>query len=158
MKKKFFPPAVLAIAVLASSCISFRIVPSFPAEGHVERIVFCKEVDESGELLEPQKPQTEFEDVDENVICFIEIQNISRQIGMRWKWYGPGGSLSRDSGTVVINREKRLLEVVTAYDELMLGLRTREEKAGRWTVIVLIDETLVARRTFDVKEDALNPN
>jgi hypothetical protein len=151
MKKTRLAAVCLLFALVFTGCISFRIIPSYPLEGFVERILFCKDVDESGELLEPQETQNEFQDADESVICFIEIKNISRKIGMRWKWYGPDLTLSRDSGTVIINREERLLEVVTAYDELMLRIREKEEKVGRWTVIVLVNDNLVARKTFEVK-------
>ena len=150
MKPARLPAAALLLALCLSGCISFRIIPSFPLEGHVERIVFCADVDERGDLLEPKEERETFQGSQKSVICFIEIKNISRKIGMRWKWYGPGRSLLRDSGNVFINREERLLEVVTAYDEILLDIREKEEKVGRWTVVVLINDQLVSRRTFDV--------
>jgi hypothetical protein len=152
MKKRFAGAIFLLSSIVMSSCLSFRIFPSFPQEGHVERMVFCEDVDESGELLEPLEIRYEFVDDAESVFCFFEIKNISRKIGMRWRWYAPDRSLSRDSGNVTINEEEKLLEIVTAYDELMLGIREKEKKIGRWTVIVLIDDSLVARRTFDVRQ------
>jgi len=152
MKKSLKITALLLIFLIVPSCISFRIVPSYPLEGHVERMLFCESVDASGELLEPVEIRSDFTESDDRVVCFVEIKNINKRIGMRWKWYGPDSVLSRDSGHVIINSEERLLEVVTAYDELRLGIRETERKVGQWTVIVLIDGLLVARRTFEVSE------
>jgi hypothetical protein len=115
-------------------------------------MVLCSAVEESGELLKPSGIKKDFSSEEKSVLCFIELKNISRKIQMRWRWYGPDKTLSRDSGDVLVNREEQYLEVLTAYDELMIAVREEEETIGRWTVVVLIDKHLVGRREFEIKK------
>jgi len=143
---------VLYLGLCAVGCISFRIIPPFPLEGYVETMVICSKVDESGELLAPMDIKKEFTLGDKSVYCFIELKNISRRIHMRWKWYAPDKTMSRDSENVIINREEQYLETLTAYDEFFLDIRDNEKLSGRWTVVVLIDDKLVASREFFIQE------
>ncbi len=152
MRKAVVFVLTLYFGLCASGCISFRIIPSFPLEGHVETMVFCSRVDESGELLVPMEIKSEYTSEDESVFCFIELKNISRRIQMRWKWYAPDKVMSRDSENVVINREEQYLETLTAYDELLLNARDKEKLIGLWTVVVLIDDKLIASREFLIQK------
>lgn len=151
MKKAACFFVLLFVILCGAGCISFTIIPSFPQEAYAEVMVLCSGVDETGELLEPLGVKSEFTSGDESVFCFIEMKNISRRIRMRWRWYGPDKTLSRDSEDVVVNEEEQYLETLTAYDELMLNVRDEEDIVGRWTVVVLIDDRLVARREFSVR-------
>lgn len=151
MKKISRCIGLVLLSLSLASCISFRIVPSFPVEVYVESLVLCGDVDQSGELLKPINIQTEFSTEDENIICFVELKNIDRIIRMRWEWYSPDNVLSRDSGNILINQEGRALETLTAYDELQFNIRDQEKKKGRWTVIVLLDDQLIVRRMFTVR-------
>lgn len=152
MRKGVILVFILWFSLCLAGCISFRIIPSFPLEGYVEAMVLCSEVDESGELLVPVGIKKDFTSGDEGVYCFIELKNVSRRIQMRWKWYSPDQEISRDSENVVINREEQYLETLTAYDELLFDIRDMDKFFGQWTVIVLIDDKLVARREFSIRE------
>jgi len=152
MRKAVVFILTLYLGLCAAGCISFRIIPSFPLEGYVETVVLCSEVDESGELLVPTEIKSEYSSGDESVYCFIELKNVSRRIQMRWKWYSPDRAMSRDSENVVINREEQYLETLTAYDEFLLDVRDKEKLVGRWTVVILVDDKLVASREFLIQE------
>ena len=156
MRKSAHLLLILYFGLCATSCISFKIIPSFPLEGYVETIVICSEVDESGELLKPKEIKSEYTPEDESLYCFIELQNISRRIRMRWRWYGPDKTMSQESEEVIINRAEQYLETLTAYDELILNDQELVELIGRWTVVVLIDDQLVARRKFSIRENKNN--
>jgi len=143
---------ILYFWLCTAGCISFRIIPSFPLEGYVESMVLCSEVDESGELLVPMEIKSEYTSGDGSVFCFIELKNVSRRIQMRWKWYAPDKTLSRDSENVIVNREEQYLEELTAYDELLFNVQEQEKLLGLWTVVILINDKLIARREFSVQE------
>lgn len=152
MKKMAIVLLIFYFGLCSVGCISFRIIPPYPLEGYVETMVLCSTIDDSGELLVPMEIKGEYGSGEESVFCFIELKNISRRIQMRWKWYGPDKTLSRDSENVVINQEEQYLETLTAYDELLLEIWEEEELIGRWTVVILIDDKLVARREFTIQD------
>jgi len=152
MKKKLLLVVCVGIVFHCVGCITFRIIPSYPVEGYVESVSLCRGIDEKeGELLTPLDIRAEFSANEDNIICFVALKNINRKIQLRWKWYAPDKALSRDSGNVVINKEESQLETLTAYDELMLNLREEDKIVGQWTVVVLLDNQLIARRLFEVK-------
>jgi hypothetical protein len=151
MKKKILLVVCVWIVLRCVGCITFRITPPYPVEVYIESVSLCKLIDESGELLAPLDIREEFSTNEDNIICFVVVKNISRKIQLRWKWYAPNKSLSRDSENIVINKEENQLETLTAYDELMLNLREEDKIVGEWTVVVLLDNQLIARRFFEVK-------
>lgn len=142
----------VGIVFSCEACISFRIFPPYPVEGYIERVSLCREIDEKeGELLVPMDIRKEFSATEDNIICFVVLKNITRSIQLRWKWYAPDKSLSRDSESVPINEEESQLETLFAYDELQLNLRKEDTVVGLWTVVVLLDNQLIASRIFEVK-------
>ncbi len=151
MKKKILLVVCVGIILYCVGCITFRIIPSYPVEGYVESVSLCKGIDESGELLAPLDIREEFSINEDNIICFVILKNISRKIQLQWKWYAPNQSLSRATENVVVNKEESQLETLTAYDELMLNLREEDKIVGQWTVVVFLDNQLIARRLFEVK-------
>lgn len=151
MKKIVSFIVCMGIVFYCGGCITFRIVPPYPVEGYIESVNLCKGINKSGELLAPLDIRAEFSADEDNIICFVILKNISRKIQLRWKWYAPNQSLSRDSENVVINKEESQLETLTAYDELKLNLREEDIIVGQWTVVVLLDNQLIARRLFEVK-------
>jgi len=152
MKKIVLFVVCVEIVFLCGGCITFRIIPPYPVEGYIESLSLCKGINEKeGELLAPLDIREEFSTNEDNIICFVVVKNITRKIQLRWKWYAPNKSLSRDSENIVINKEENHLETLTAYDELMLNLRDKDKIVGQWTVVVLLDNQLIARRFFEVK-------
>ena len=140
------------IVFSSEACISFRIFPPYPVEGYIESLSLCKGIDEKeGEFLVPMDIRKEFSATEDNIICFVALKNINRSIQLRWKWYAPDKSLSRDSESVPINKEESQLEALFAYDELRLNLRKGDTVIGFWTVVVLLDNQLIASRIFEVK-------
>ncbi len=143
----------VAIVFSCGGCISFRIIPSYPVEGYVERIDLCTGINEEDEskLLVPLDIRAEFSAAEDNILCFLALKNINRKIQLRWKWYAPDKTLFRDSENVIINEEESQLETLSAYDELHLNFREKETTVGLWTVVGFLDNQLVARRIFEVK-------
>ncbi|MFC2161657.1 hypothetical protein ACFLRX_08410 [Acidobacteriota bacterium] len=152
MRKTTLLILILYLGLRTVGCISFNIIPSFPLEGYIETMVLCSDVDESGELLVPKEIKNEYTFGEKSVFCFIEIKNVSQRIQMRWKWYAPDKTLLRDSENVIVNREEQYLEELTAYDELLFDVQEQEKLIGLWTVVILIDDKLIARREFSVQE------
>lgn len=151
---KIFVLLMVCVGIVFScgACISFRIFPPYPVEGYIESVSLCRGIDEKeGELLVPLDIRKEFSANEDNIICFVALKNINRSIQLRWKWYAPDKSLTRDSESVPINEEESQLEVLTAYDELHLNLQEKDTNIGIWTVVVLLDNQLIARRLFEVK-------
>jgi len=139
------------IFFISGGCITFRIFPPYPVEGYIESVSLCKEIDENEELLVPLDIRAEFSVNEDNIFCFLALKNIDRKIQLRWKWYAPDKALSRDSENVIINKEESQLETLFAYDELQLNLQDKDTIVGLWTVVVLLDNQLIARRLFEVK-------
>lgn len=152
MKKIVLFVVYVWTVLFCGGCITFRIIPPYPVEGYIESLSLCKGINEKeGELLVPLDIRAEFSVNEDNIFCFLALKNINRKIQMRWKWYAPDKSLSRDSENVIINKEERQLETLTAYDELHLNLQEKNTIIGFWTVVVLLDNQLIARRLFEVK-------
>lgn len=152
MKRKILLVLCVWMVLRCVGCITFRIIPPYPLEVYIESVSLCKGINETeGELLAPLDIREEFSTNEDNIICFVVVKNISRKIQLRWKWYAPNKSLSRDSENIVINKEENQLETLTAYDELMLNLREKDKIVGQWTVVILLDNQLITRRFFEVK-------
>ena len=154
MRKIF--TSLLAVIFLLSlcGCISFKVNPLPFPENFLVRAAVCKKIDDSGELLEPQEIMSEFDEEGQNIFCFIELANVSREITLQWKWYSPDKKLIRESSEVPVNQEIKYLESVTAYDKLSPDQGTTAK--GEWTVIVLVNGKLAVRLTFSVVRCPLN--
>ena len=143
--------ALVAIAFLLSlgSCITFKINSLSPPEEVVYEIQLCKKINDSGELLIPVETASTFTHNSDPIYCFIRVVEVSREIRMKWKWYSPDQILFRESEEVNVNKEEVFLEEITAYDKISLS----EEKdwQGIWQVVVLIDDKLIARKSFLLK-------
>ena len=151
MKKIALFVLCAGILFVCGGCITFRIIPPYPVEGYIESVSLCKGIDEREELLIPLDIRAEFSSNDDNIFCFLALKNIDRKIQLQWKWYAPDKVLFRDSENVVINEEESQLETLFAYDELLLNLREKDSVVGLWTVVVLLDNQLIARRIFEIK-------
>lgn len=144
--------ACVGIVFYCAGCISFRIQPPYPEEAYIESISFCLGIQETeDELLAPVDIKEEFSMDDDNIVCFVAVKNIGRKIQLRWKWYAPNKDLSRDSENIVINSSASPLETLFAYDEIQLSLREKDALVGVWTVVVLLDNQVLARKVFEVR-------
>ncbi len=147
-------PGVWAALVLvlagAASCISFDIRRFPEAEDYVAAFLVCKNVENADDLIRPVHETSEFAAADGRVISFASVRNVVRTIRLRWKWYDAAKALVRDTGDVEVNPGGKNLEVVTAYD--VLPLEAGKSSTGSWTVVLLIDGRLAARREFTLSD------
>jgi len=118
----------------------------------VEYVYLCKKVDDSGTLLKPLDIQSEYTLEDEGIICFVRIKDVSQEIHLRWKWYSTDKQMVRDTGKVMINQDEKYLEVVTAYDRFRLNPKDKEKIEGQWTVVVFLNDKLIARKIFQINK------
>jgi hypothetical protein len=138
-------------AAVAAGCLSFDIRRYPDPENAVASFVLCRAVDAAGDVLKPGPETAEFGKDDARVLAFAGVRNVAGPIRLRWKWYDPAKSLARDTGDVEVNAEGRNLEIVTAYDAL--DLEAGKAAPGAWTVLLLLDGRLAARRAFSVSGD-----
>ena len=131
------------------SCITFKSERLFPHDNHVECIHLCRGMEDSGDLLKPVDIQSDFTSKDDHINCFIKLKDVSIKIRLRWKWYSPDRKMVRDTGDVVVNRDEKPLEAVTAYD--MLKLNPEDNSEGQWTVVVFLNDKFIGRKTFQVR-------
>lgn len=141
--------AALWMSILLGSCVSFKISPPPLPENFADPLVLCKKVTQKGELLFPEEIQEEFLSGSGSIYCYVRLHSVSRVISLKWKWYGPGGCLARETDDVIVNEDEAFLEAVTAYDKLETRIEDGDE--GRWTVLVLVNGVLAGRGTFLLK-------
>ncbi len=135
------------------ACVTFKLDP-LPDPGRVvKELTLCREIDESKELLEPGEAVKEFAAGSDPVICFVSMEEVTRRIRLRWKWYGPGGNLYKASQEVTINPDEIYLEAVTAYDRI--DPEPSAEHQGQWTVTVFVNDILIGRMAFTVRPGPL---
>lgn len=140
-----------SLLILGSAgCVTFR--PAAEAAGPaVEEFLVCRGVAAEGELLAPRGAGDAFGADIESVYAFVRLRDVGRDIGLRWKWYAPDGSLVRDSGPVAVRTGGRRLDEVTAFDRLDLAPGRGARPAGSWTVVVFMEEEAASVRTFSLK-------
>jgi len=109
----------------------------------------CAAVEESGALLKPGEPLKEFDPAQNEIICFLRLEEVEERIVLRWKWYSPENKLVKDTGPTDVNPEEKYLAVVTAYDKL--DWNPDVDPAGAWTVAVYVAEDLIGRLSFNIK-------
>jgi hypothetical protein len=148
MKKNAIVIFCLAVILSAGECVSFKIEPLPEPEQLIKTFVLCKGVRPEGELLAPSDIATDFVLDDPGVFCFVELKNVGRAMTLQWKWYGPDGTLFKETVEVPVNANEAYLESVTAYDKL--DIPQEESFAGLWVVVILVNGELSGRRTFHV--------
>jgi hypothetical protein len=148
MKRIAYWPTVLLAVSLLSSCVSFKIQPPPDPENQLETLVLCERIEQREGLIFPGVSLVEFKPGEGSIHCYVRLVNVSRTIRLKWKWYTPDGRLYRETEDVIVNREPVYLEAVTAYDHIQL--KPEDYKEGRWTVVVLMNDQLIGRRTFQL--------
>ncbi len=149
MKRNIIIVILLMLCSFFGSCITFKSEHIFPHDNQVEYIHLCKGVEDSGDLLKPVDIQSDFTSKDDHINCFIKLKDVSIKIRLRWKWYSPDRKMFRDTGDVIVNQDEEYLGVVTAYD--MLQLNPEDNSEGQWTVVVLLNDEFIGRKTFQVR-------
>jgi len=148
MNRIIYWATALLVISLMGSCVSFKIQPPPEPENQVETIVLCKWIEQREGLLFPGESLVEFKPSDGPIHCFVRLKNVSQTIRLKWKWYMPEGRLYRETKEVTVNRDPIYLEAVTAYDQI--ELKPEEFDEGRWTVVVMVNDKLISRRTFQL--------
>lgn len=148
MKRIIFAVTLCLALTFLWGCISFKKNPLFPAENTVESIQLCQGIDDSKDLSKPLNIKSEFTLEDEQVICFVQLKEVTSKIYLRWKWYSPDRKLIRDTGEVLVNQDGRYLEAVTAYDRLKLG--SEGDIAGQWTVVFFLNSNFCYKKHFQM--------
>ena len=137
-------------------CISLKIKPLFPADNQFEGMSFCTQIENKGGLLAPLDPNTEFRPETEKIICLIRLQNVHKEIAVRWRWYDPQQKLVRDQEELV-NYQDKLHSILTFLDELELSEIKTGDPIGVWTVVFELNGRMVERAAFEIKEPAGSP-
>jgi hypothetical protein len=149
MKIKVVVILHVAIVLFVGGCVSFKIQPLPEPEQLVETFLLCKRVLPDGELLAPAEIATEFIRDDPGIFCFVALKNVGEAMTLQWKWYGPDGTLFKETVAVPVNTNEAYLEAVTAYDQLNIPQEDRFE--GRWVVVIFVSGRLAGRRTFHIR-------
>jgi len=147
--KVFYPFIVLCF--VSNSCVTFKVPPLAPPDNIEAEITICQKIDANGELLRPLEKASEFGLETENIYCFIKLINVQKEIKLKWKWYSPDNILFRESEEAIVNQTENLLETVTAYDKIPLHFEN--EVFGEWVVIILLNDVLIARKSFIIKSE-----
>jgi hypothetical protein len=140
----------LALCLVFNCCISFKVRPLALPENLEAQITLCRKIDESGELLRPLEITSEFSAEIDYIFCFLELMNVQGEIRLKWKWFSPDNMLFRESKEAVVNKAGNLLESVTAYDKISVNFE--DEVFGEWIVIVLLNDSLIARKSFIINK------
>ena len=148
MNRIIYWTTALLVISLMGSCVSFKIQPPPDPENQVDTIVLCHRVEQKEGLLSPVECQVEFGPGHGPIHCFVRLKNVSQTIQLKWKWYAPEGQLYRETKEVTVNRNAIFLEIVTAYDQI--ALKQDKLNEGQWIVVVLLNGTLIGRRTFKI--------
>ena len=136
--------------LLATSCISLKIKPLFPADNQFEDMILCTQVEEKGGLFSAEDPNTTFSTESQKIICLVRLQNVNVEITVRWKWYDPKNKLVRDQEELV-NYQDKLHSILTFVDELDLSSKRADVPTGEWTVVFILNGRMADRTTFKLK-------
>ena len=136
--------------MLGAACISLKIPAVFPGGDRVDRMVICSSVAFDKGLYEPRDITSDFRLRDGRVICHVRLNDVGRELRLRWRWYDPGGRLFRDTGDLLVNIEERFLSVLTVTDILELAEGWDDDTLGRWTIVFSVDDIQVESLDFRI--------
>jgi hypothetical protein len=107
---------IALIVILAmADCISFGIDPVASPETMLQDIQLFRMIEETAAALIPHETTSEFL-VGESIFSYVLIRNIDTETRVRWRWYDGNSHLVRDTGPIVVNRDRQALESISAYD------------------------------------------
>lgn len=82
------------------------------------------------------------------VVTVIRAKGIKKKLQLSWKWYDPEKNLVFSSDPVWVNKEEKYLEYFIAWNNLKNEHFLNKE--GLWTVIILVNEKLMAKKEFKI--------
>jgi hypothetical protein len=120
------------------------------------RMYICSNIKIEKDLYTPAGITSDFNTQDKKVICFVRLNNINKEIQVRWKWYDPDSRLVRDTVQfdTLVNTREDFIMVQTLYDELDLTQIKKPLKGGVWTVVFYLENLLVGSMNFTLKNQA----
>jgi len=118
------------------------------------RMYLCSNIKIEKDLYTPVGITSDFKTLDKKVISFIRLNNINKEIQVRWKWYAPDGRLVRDTVQfdTLVNTQNDFIAVQTMYDELEFAQIEKPLISGMWTVVFYLENLLAGSMNFTLKK------
>jgi hypothetical protein len=102
---------------------------------------------------EPKDAAEIFFSSDKEVLAFLRFDNLAEKHRIRWDWYAPDGSLYLSSSDfTVAPGTGKFYRTVTIWHALTIQGDKAASLPGQWRVDIIINEDLLDRRIFTVKQ------
>ena len=139
--------ALLAAALGAFSCFSFKVAVPIDPECVIDTLVIVKTIPDKT-ALEGKIAAEPAATTAANLYALIKVLAVSKPLKLQWHWYGPDNKLQRLSKTVEINAKGKYLSYFVAWDVMPQSYYA--DKKGRWTVLITADDSFLAKTEFEI--------
>lgn len=139
--------AVAVMALVLSACFSFPVEIPLDPECVIDTMAIVKTIPEKT-ALENKIVAEAVTAADPNLYALIKVLQVSKSLKLQWHWYAPDKKLVRESKSVEINAKGKYLSYFVAWDALPQSYYA--EKKGRWTVLITVDGSFLAKSEFDI--------
>jgi hypothetical protein len=136
-----------AIAIGLFSCFSFKVEVPLDPECVIDTLVIVKNIPDKA-ALEEKIVAEEAAATDANLYALIKVLQVSKALKLQWHWYSPDNKLQRQSKTIEINAKGKYLSYFVAWD--VMPQSYYGEKKGRWTVVITVDGSFLAKTEFEI--------
>jgi len=150
--------SLLIVCASQIGCLSLKIQPPMPEDSRFVKMTICSGIKNEKNQYIPTGITSEFSSKTERIICLIQLNEVSKEIHVLWKWYNPDGLIIRDTAQsgMLVNYKAEFIPVQTLYDELNLLKMGREIKPGQWTVAFFLNDRLAASQSFTIVKSKKN--
>jgi len=130
------------------SCFSFKVEVPLEPECVIDTVVIVKAIPDK-DALEGKIAAEPAAVTDANLYALIKVLQVSKPLKLQWLWYSPENKLLRQSKVIEINAKGKYLSYFAAWDVMPQSYYA--DKKGRWTVVITVDGSFLARNEFEIK-------
>ena len=113
------------------------------------RIEMAKAI--TGQTLAPESPTTQFTATDPFAYAWVELHELSGQHSLRWRWYGPDGTLYADKiARHRIGEVGKRHSYVRSAHRIKINGDAAETMPGIWKVEAVMDGRPIAKQAFQI--------
>ena len=112
----------------------------------------AKGIESIGDKTVPLNPTESFTIMDNTVVSYIKLENLSGKHRVKWKWYDPAGSLylATQNYTIKVPSNK-YVEEASAWHKISIKGEKAQHSPGSWKVDIYLDGSIVATNSFKIQ-------
>jgi hypothetical protein len=141
----------LAFMLVWSCSANQKAVTKPPLLSH--GLTLAKTITSQNGIGEPEDATEIFFSSDKEVLAFLRIDNLAGKHRIRWDWFAPDGSLYLSSGDFTVEPGTgKFYRTVTLWHALTIQGDKAASLPGQWRLDIIINEDLLDRRIFTLKQ------